>query len=58
VEEFVKREQSYKENKPKLFNLLWGQCTETLKSKLRAIDGFDITIRNRDPLILWRTVLQ
>jgi hypothetical protein len=51
-------EEAYNSNKPKLFNLIWGQCTEALKSKLRAIDGFDVTIRNRDPLILWRTILQ
>jgi hypothetical protein len=49
IEEYVKREEAYNSNIPKLFNLIWGQCTEALMSKLRAIDGFDATIRNRDP---------
>lgn len=38
IDEYVKREEAYKQNLKTLYAVIWGQCTEALRAKLQAKD--------------------
>jgi hypothetical protein len=45
---------TYEQNKVKVFDLIWGQCTDAMKHKLRSV-GVDV--KQNDPLELWKKVV-
>jgi hypothetical protein len=54
VSAYVKEMVTYEQNKVKVFNLIWGQCTDAMKHKLRSV-GVDVN--QNDPLELWKKVV-
>jgi hypothetical protein len=61
LDAFASRASAYEESKSKVFGLIWGQCTESLKSKLRdhgiGLSGVSTSVM-MDPLRLWTEVVQ
>ena len=41
VSSYVKRAESYLENKSKLYSVIWGQCSETMKTKIQAFEAYE-----------------
>ena len=39
IESYVKRIETYAENKITLYSVLWVQCSDTMKTKIKALDG-------------------
>jgi hypothetical protein len=40
IDEFVKRELALEENLRTLYTVVWGQCTEIVRARLEAFDGY------------------
>ena len=40
VDEYVKRINAYANNKEALFAILWGQCSDSMQTRLKTIDDF------------------
>jgi len=42
VSSHVKRAELYKENKSKLYSVIWGQCSDdTMKTKIKALKAYE-----------------
>ena len=41
VGSYVKRIDLYIENKSTLYSVLWGQCSDTMKAKIKALENFE-----------------
>jgi hypothetical protein len=55
VSAYVKEMVTYEQNKVKMFNLIWGQCTDAMKHKLRSVS---VDVNQNDPLEeLWKKVV-
>ena len=52
IESYVKRIDTYAENKSTLNSILWGQCSDTMKTKIKALDIFELISENSDSLAL------
>ena len=52
IERYVKRIDTYAENKSTLYSVLWGQCSDTMKTKINALDIFELILENSDSLAL------
>ena len=42
IDEFMKRELTLEENVKNLYSLIWGQCTEAMKSKIEALETCEV----------------
>ena len=56
VKMFVSRRERYNENKDKLFPLIWGQCSNSMQSKLQAKTGFHEIDQSRNCLQLIKEI--
>ena len=56
VNQYLVREQSYEENKKKLFMVVWDQCSKSLQNRLESIQGFDKIKRKRDVLKMLKKI--
>lgn len=56
VDEYVKRTNYYNENKKTLYSLIWGQCTDIMRTKLEALKGFKSMSSAADSLLLLKSV--
>jgi hypothetical protein len=43
----------YNENKPKIYNVIWGQCTVAMKQKIRGDPELYTMEADKNPLVLW-----
>ena len=52
VDEYVKRINAYDNNKEALFAILWGQCSDSMQTRLKTIDDFNNISEKRNCLSL------
>ena len=55
-DEVVKREMHLKENLKTLYSLVWGQCTEAMRAKIKAHATFGRVSQSSDSLELLRII--
>jgi hypothetical protein len=48
VDEFVKPESYLTENMKTVYSLVWGQCTDVMRQKVEATDGYKALLSNGD----------
>ena len=48
VKNFVKRKSTLQDNMSKIYSLLWGQCSEPMRAKVKAMVGFEMVKANMD----------
>jgi hypothetical protein len=53
---FVKRRVELDDNMQKLYALVWGQCNPHMKSKLEAVDTFEVFDDLQDPVALLKKI--
>ena len=46
----------YKENKSKLYSVIWGQCSDTMKKKLKALKAYKDLSDDSDSLKLLKEI--
>jgi hypothetical protein len=56
IDEFVKRELALEENLRTLYTLVWGQCTEIVRARLEAFDGYERMSEDYDSLTLLKAI--
>ena len=56
VKMYVTRGEQYTENKDKLYSVLWGQCSNTIQSKLQSKPTFQAIDEDRDCLLLLKEI--
>jgi hypothetical protein len=56
VENYVKRTDTYEDNKSTLYSVLWGQCSDTMKTKIRSITVYDTMSEHSDSLTLLKEI--
>ena len=56
IESYVKRIDTYAENKSTIYSVLWGQCSDTMKTKIKALDIFELISENSDSLALLKEI--
>ena len=50
---FMKRVAEYEDNKPKVYQIIWTQCTVSMRNMLKRLDNFVDIETEKDPLALW-----
>lgn len=56
VDEQTKKEVIFEDNKRSVFALIWGQCSDQMRAKLRS-DGVNEVTDCGDPLTLWHRIV-
>ena len=56
IEIYVKIIDTYAENKSTLYSVLWGQCSNRMKTKIKALDIFELISENSDILALLKEI--
>ena len=56
VDEFIKHCGYFKENLKTLYSLVWGQCTDVMRQKIEAADGFEDIFNQGDGLGLLQAI--
>ena len=56
IDEYVKRDEAYKQNMKTLYAVIWGQCTEALRAKLQAKDTHKDIAMNGDSIELLKNI--
>ena len=56
VDELVKRETKLEENLRSLYSLVWGQCTDPLRGKIRSLDEHAAMVDEADSLALIKSI--
>ena len=41
IDKYLDREEGYKSNVNKLYNVIWSQCSKSMQAKVQCTDGFD-----------------
>jgi hypothetical protein len=54
----VKRQEEYNDNKPRVYAVIWGQCTVSLRHRLMEFDDYADFDISKDPLPLWKRIAQ
>ena len=54
--EYDKKIESYNQNKSRLYGVLWGQSTTTMRHKLMEDPDFNAWARDRNALELWKAI--
>jgi Zinc knuckle len=49
---FVKRKESYRENKCALYSIIWGQCSEAMQAKVKSAVNYETMHDDSDSLML------
>ena len=52
VDKYVERMNAYTNNKHALYAIIWGQCSESMQSRLKTVDDFETIDEDRDCLKL------
>ncbi|NBR23750.1 MAG: hypothetical protein EBU08_08270, partial [Micrococcales bacterium] len=52
----MKSVREYETNKPKVYAIIWGQCTDAMLHKIREAENFDEFDLAKDPLLLWSRI--
>ena len=47
---------AYEETKPKLYGLLWAQCTTAMRNQLKSDENWSYIDNSKDPLYLWKLI--
>lgn len=50
ISQHVKKKQKIEDNFAKLFKLIWGQCLEAMRAKLKPKKNFDLMLDNLDAI--------
>lgn len=50
---YRKKVDHYEDNKPKVFNILKGQCSVSMRNMLKRVDNWTEIEEEKDPLALW-----
>lgn len=50
---YVKRSNEYEDNKSKVYQIIWTQCTVSMRNMLKRLDSFVDIETDKDPLALW-----
>ena len=53
---YVSRRERYMENKDKLYSVIWGQCSDTIQSKLQSKSTFNDIDESRDCIMLLKEI--
>ena len=53
---FLKREMMFENNKNKLFSIIWGQCTQSMKDEVTGIKGYLSRRQSRDCIWLIKEI--
>jgi hypothetical protein len=56
VEEYVRRKTYLKETVKSLFSLVWGQCTDIMRQKVKALNAFKELSAKNDGIELLKTI--
>jgi hypothetical protein len=56
VDDFVKRENKLAENYQTLDSLVWGQCTEYMRAKLKAVTSYEAMKGSLNLIALLKTI--
>ena len=56
ITEYIKRRDKIKANLKKLFSLVWGQCTELMRTKLQQMPSFDQINAHQDSIGLIKLI--
>ena len=56
IKEYVKRKSTLSKNLKRLYPLLWGQCSDSLKAELESMPQFKIVSENADSLELLKMI--
>ena len=56
IKGYVARMEKYTENKHKLYSVIWGQCSDSMQSKLQNKDDFDRIDEDHDCLRLLKEI--
>lgn len=56
IDIWLKREEKYKEHKKALYMVIWDQCSESMRTRLKALDEWDIIDERQDPLKLLKGI--
>jgi hypothetical protein len=53
MKDYKKKLSTYNDNKPKVYAIIWGQCTNAMHHKIREDKEFATFDAAKDPLLLW-----
>ena len=53
---YVSRKERYMENKDELYSVIWGQCSDTIQSKLQSKSTFSDIDKSRDYILLLKEI--
>ena len=53
---FLERNEEYRLNKSSLYQLIWGQCSSALKTKVRGVPDFDTIQRKKQCIELLKSI--
>ena len=56
VDELIKRESKLEENLRSLYSLVWGQCTDPLRAKIRSLEEYAAMEEESDSLALIKSI--
>jgi hypothetical protein len=56
VDEFIKRRSAMRENIKTLYSLVWGQCSENMRSRVEASPGYRVIADSLDGIGLLRSI--
>lgn len=48
---------TYNANSPKVYQVIWGQCTVSMRNMLRRVNEFERIEREKDVLDLWKAIV-
>ena len=51
IKDYINRIRALKDNKCKIYGLAWGQCSESMRSRVKSLDDFEE--RNRECNCVW-----
>ena len=52
IKQFSYRKQKYEENKPQVYELIWGQCTQAVKNKIQTRKDWETMDMEQNPMKL------
>lgn len=58
LEHYIKRSEEYNDNKPKVYAIIWGQCSTSMRHKVMENAYFEEFSEEKDPRLLWRTICE
>jgi hypothetical protein len=56
VDEHVRKKSYLKENLKTLYSLIWGQCTDVMRARIKALDKHNNMSNTGDPIALLKAI--